>query len=137
METGLRDAQFIGSDSRSNFKNVLAKRSDLAKFAGGRIKKAASGLVTYEAGLVLGYASSGADAGRWKPYSALNSDGSEVAKAILAESVTVDSLDNGTEISMLVGGIVYEDLLIGLDAGAKSSLGARSYVEHGANLLDF
>lgn len=132
---------FIGTDSRANFKQVIAKRSDLAKFSGGRIAfsaVSAGTFVTTVAGTVLGYATSGADSGKYKPYASGNTDGSQVAVGILAEDVVTDSLGNGSEISVLRGKgmTLFQDMLIGLDSGAKTNLGAVSYVEHGVNLLD-
>ena len=139
MSQELRDALFIPQDHRTNFKNIVAKRSDLLKFGRGRIKYAGAGLtVNYEAGTVLGYATTGADAGFWKPYLSSNTDGSQVAAAILAESAyDVDQYGNGSEIVFLIGGEVFQSLLIGLDSGAISNLGAKSYVEGGAQILSF
>lgn len=134
----LRDALFISSDSRANFKNVIAKRSDLAKFNGGRLKtSAATTTVTWEAGTVLGLATSGADSGYLKAYSNASTDGSEVAVGILAEQAVVDDAGNGSECVYLIGAIVFADLLIGYDAAAKTDLAAKEYVEHGTNLVSF
>jgi len=131
-----RDSLFIPQDSRENFKNVIAKRSDLLRFAGGRIVKAGAGLtVTYEAGLVLGYATSGADAGFYKPYSNAATDGSQTAVGVLAESAITDDAGNGSEISIIKSGELYQDLLIGLDGPAIVDLNAKASVEHGSNLL--
>jgi len=134
----LRDALFIGSDYRDNFKQVIAKRPDLVQFASGRMKPAASGtLVTYEAGLVLGYASTGADAGFLKAYASGNSDGSQVPVGVLAEQVLTDSSGNGSEAVIIKAGTLFKDLLIGLDSGAISALYGQSYIEHGTNLFQF
>jgi len=131
-----RDALFIPSDYRQNFKNVIAKRSDLAVYAGGRMKPAGAGLtVTYEAGLVLGLAATGGDAGFYKPYNSANTDGSQVAVAVLADQVVTDEFGNGSEAVFIKSGILLKDLLIGLDAGAITNLGGKSSVEHGTNLL--
>lgn len=131
----LRDALFIPSDSRENFKQIIAKRSDLAQFDGGRIKPAGSGTVTYEAGLVLGLAATGGDAGYYKPYVSSNTDGSQVAVGVLAEQAVVDTSDNGGEIAILKEAILYKDLLIGYDSTAKSNMNATESVEHGVNLV--
>lgn len=135
----LRDSLFIASDNRENFKQIIAKRPDLTQFDGGRMKPAGAGLtVTYNAGLVLGYANSGADSGYYKPYNNSNSDGSEVAVGVLAEEVLVDEFDNGGECSIIKGGaVLFEDLLIGLDSAAKVDLKSNSSVEHGVNLIRF
>jgi hypothetical protein len=132
----LRDALFIPSDNRANFKNVIAKRSDLVQFDSGRIKPAGAGLtVLYRAGLVLGLASSGADDGYYKTYNDSNSDGSEVAVGVLAEDAIVDEFDNGGKILVIKEGILFEDLLIGLDAAAKVDMAAKSSVEDAVNLI--
>lgn len=132
----LRDALFIGSDSRANFKNVIAKRSDLKKSDGGRLGPSQNG-ATLEAGTVLGLAATGGDAGFYKPYNDSNTDGSQTAVGVLEESTQVDAAGNGSEIAIIRGGILFKDLLIGLDAAAIADLKALSYVEHGTNLLSF
>jgi len=133
-----RDAIFIGQDTRTDFKQIIAKRSDLAKYARGRLVKPATGDQVYYAGQVLGQISSaGPNQYRWAPYNPAATDGSQVAKAILSGSVDVDSSDNGSETVFLTGGCaVYQDRLIGLDAAAIAALGGISYVENGANILE-
>lgn len=136
MSQELRDALFIPADQRSNFKNVIAKRSDLARFDAGRMKSAAAGtIVTYEAGLVVGLAASGPDAGKLKPYDDTATDGSQTAVGVLAERCVVDSAGNGSECVVLKAGVLFRDLLIGLDAGAIADLKGAASVEHGVNLL--
>ena len=130
-----RDALFIPSDSRSNFKSVIAKRSDLIRFDGGRIKPAASGTVTYNAGLVLGFANSGADAGYYKPYAAANTDGSQTAVGVLAADTIVDTADNGGEIQIIKEGDLLNDFLIGLDSTAITQMNGKVRAEHGVNLI--
>lgn len=138
MSEGYSDSVFIKEDSRSNFKDVVAKRPDLLKKDGGRIKFAGAGLVVeYKAGLVLGYATSGADSGKYKPYNDANTDGSQVAVGLLESTTQVDDAGNGSEIAIMRGGIFFEDMLIGLDANGKADLGAKSFVEHGVNLISF
>jgi hypothetical protein len=130
-----RDASFIGTDSRSNFKQIIAKRSDLARFDGARMVPAGAGaVVTYPAGLVLGKVTS---SGLLKAYNDANSDGSQVAVGILSEEVQTDEFGNDSEAVVLKAAVVYEDLLIGLDAAAKVDLKASSSVEHGSNLMSF
>lgn len=137
MTQEVRDALFIASDYRANFKNVEAKRPDQSVVMGGRIKAAVTPgtLVVYQAGLVLGYATSGSDAGLWKPYAVGNSDGSQVAKGVLKEYAIVDSSGNGSEIVIFTKAILFNDLLIGLDSGAVTNLNGHLVVEHGVNLL--
>lgn len=134
----VRDALFIPADSRTNFKQVIAKRSDLAKFAGGRMKPAGAGLtVTYEAGLVVGLATSGGDSGFYKAYASGNTDGSQNPVGVLSEQVTTDEFGNGSKAVVIHGGELFKDYLIGLDAGAITALGAKTIVEDGVNILSF
>ncbi len=129
-----RDSLFIPADNRENFKNVIAKRSGLVQFAGGR--SGASTFGTYmRAGLVLGYAASGGDAGHYKPYAVGNTDGSQVAVGVLAEDANVDAAGNGSELSIIKEGVLFQDLLIGLDSGAITNLAGKPFVEHGVNLI--
>lgn len=130
----LRDALFIPSDNRENFKQIIAKRSDLVQFDGARSAPSTFGSYLY-AGLVLGLASSGGDAGFYKAYNSSNSDGSQVAVGILSEDANVDAAGNGSEIAIIKEGTLFQDLLIGLDSTAKTNLGAHSFVEHGTNLV--
>lgn len=135
----VRDAQFIASDNRENFKQIIAKRSDLVKFKRGRLAPSLKG-TTQQAGLVLGYATSGADSGFYKAYNDANTDGSQTAVGVLSESQVVESTPasgpgDGSEIAVIYEGDLFEDLLIGLDAAGKVDLGAHSYVEGGVNLI--
>lgn len=132
----LRDAMFIKEDNRANFKQVIAKRSDLARFSKGRMAKAGVGLtVTYPAGLVLGLASSGADSGRYKAYSNAAVDGSEVAVGVLSEEVTTDEFDNGSLAVIIKEAELFQDALVGLDAAGEADLSAKKYVEAGVNII--
>lgn len=138
MSEGYSDSVFIKEDSRSNFKDVVAKRPDLLKRDGGRIKYAGAGLVVeYKAGLALGYATSGADSGKYKPYNDSNTDGSQTCVGFLEQTTQVDDAGNGSEIVIMRGGLLLEAMLIGLDANGKADLGAKSFVEHGVNILSF
>jgi len=130
----LRDALFIGTDYRDNFKQVIAKRSDLVQFDGGRLAPSTFGTVL-QAGTVLGYAATGGDAGFWKPYNSANTDGSQVALGVLSEYASPDASGNGSEIAIIKDGILFKDLLIGLDSGAISALHGSVSVEHGVNLI--
>jgi hypothetical protein len=132
----LRDSLFIAQDQRSDFKQVIAKRSDLVQFSGARMKKAAAGtVVIYQAGTVVGYATSGADAGFYKVYNSANTDGSQVASGVLSEKVVTDEFGNGSEAAIIKVGTLFQDLLIGLDAAAITALGGKPFVEHGANII--
>jgi Bacteriophage lambda head decoration protein D len=133
MSQELRDALFIASDFQANFKQIIAKRSDLVKFARGRMVTPGAETIYY-AGTVLGQVTS---SGQFKPYVSSATDGSQVAVGILSEYADVDTAGNGGEIAVIVGGALYKDRLIGLDSTAITALAARSYVESGNNILDF
>jgi hypothetical protein len=139
VQPELRDSLFISADDRSNFKQIIAKRSDLVQFSGGRLAPSMTPGY-YNAGLVLGYATSGADAGFYKTYNSANSDGSQVAVAILSEDANVQgtssTVGNGSEVVVIrATANLFKDLLIGLDSNAITNLGAKSFVEHGVNIL--
>lgn len=129
----LKDALFIGSDQRSNFKDVIAKRSDLVQFARGRMVTPGSD-TTYEAGTVLGQVTA---TKLLKPYNALNSDGSEVPVGVLSESVLVSATSgDGGEVSYIRKGTLFYDMLIAPTSAWVATYGAKQYVEGGANLVD-
>lgn len=137
MDQEGRDSLFIGTDSRSNFKQIIAKRSDLTKFAGGRMQYASSGIQTYNAGTLVGYASSGTYAGLYRPYLSTNTDGSQVPVGFLSDDVVTDTSGNGSEASIITGGALFQSLLIGVDSNATTLLNARVTVEHGQNIYNF
>jgi len=138
VQPELRDSLFIATDDRSNFKQIIAKRSDLVRYAGGRL---APSMVPgyYYAGLVLGYANSGGDAGYYKAYNSGNTDGSQVAVGVLSEDANVvtgyGSVGDGSEIVIIKEGDLLQGLLIGLDSTAISNMSGKSYVEHGVQIL--
>ena len=142
VQPELRDALFNPSDNRENFKQIIAKRSDLVQFDRGRLGPSQIGSYLY-AGTVLGLASTGGDAGYYKPYNSANTDGSQTAVAVLSEDANVTTpvgslagpTGDGSEIVMIREGTLFKDLLIGLDAGAITSLGGHSFVENGQNLI--
>jgi len=128
-----RDALFIASDYRANFKNVIAKRSDLAQFDGGRLDASQYGQ-TLQAGTVMGIITA---SGLYKPYLSSASDGSQIPVGVLADYADPSAAGDGSEIVVIKSGILLKDLLVGYDANAKSVLGAKESVEHGVNLVRF
>lgn len=139
VQPELRDSLFIPTDDRSNFKQIIAKRSDLVRYAGGRL---APSMVPgyYYAGLVLGYANSGGDSGFYKAYNSANSDGSQVAVGVLSEDANVASpasgtIGDGSEVVIIKEGDLLQSLLIGLDSTAITNMSGKSYVEHGTTIL--
>ena len=130
-----RDAEYKKGKLHT-FKDVIAKRSDLVEFSKGRMPAAPAGTtVVHNAGLVLGFANSGADAGLYKPYAAGNSDGSEVAVGVLAYGVEIDDEGCDSAVSVIKDGTLFKDMLIGLDAAAETALNATSHVDDGENLI--
>lgn len=83
----------------------------------------ASGAGVLDVGTVLGKITSG---GKYKAYASGNSDGSQTAVGILTERVDATSADV-TGIGMWVMGFFVEANLTGLDSGAKTNLGSKSY----------
>lgn len=134
MQPEYRDSLFIATDNRENFKQIIAKRSDLVQFDGARLAPSLYGTYQY-AGLVLGLATSGGDSGFWKAYNSSNSDGSQVARGVLSEDANVDASGNGSEISIIKEATLFQSLLIGLDSTAITNLGGHSFVEHGNTLI--
>jgi hypothetical protein len=131
-----KDSLFIAQDSRSNFKAIIAKRPDLTKFNAGRF--APSLVNTYQyAGLCIGFAATGGDAGFFKAYNSASTDGSQVPVGFLAEDAGIDASGNGSQISWISGGQLLQAALIGVDAGAITALKAKSYTENGVQILDF
>src|ERR1700687_914645 len=108
-----RDAGFIYQDTRANFKDIIAKRSDLVQFDSGRLGTPGS-TTLYYAGLVLGIVTA---SGLFTAYNSSNSDGSQVAVAVLADDTIADSTGYGTEIRVIRVGTLFQSLLIGLDSG--------------------
>jgi len=131
-----KDSLFIPQDSRSNFKQIIAKRPDLVKFNGGRLGPSQDSQIVH-AGTVLGFASSGGDAGFYKPYLSTATDGSQVAVGVLSEYAAPDASGNGSEIVWISGGELLQAMLVGLDSGAISALGGRSFTEQGVQIFSF
>jgi hypothetical protein len=139
MQPEYKDALFIPQDYRANFKQIIAKRSDAVGFAGGRMAPSLAGQSFY-AGQVVGYASTGGDAGYYKPYLSTATDGSQVAVGVIAESMSIDAAGNGSKVTLIVAtgaGALFKSRLVGYDAAAKTALGAKEYVEGGETLVIF
>jgi len=84
--------------------------------------KLKSGIGALAIGTLLGRITA---SGLYKAYSASNTDGSEVAVAILGEAITVGS--NDTDSFAYIDGWFTESALTGVDTKAKAQLGAKSY----------
>jgi hypothetical protein len=76
-----------------------------------------------DVGTILGLVT---ESNHYAPYNNSNTDGSEVARVILAEPV--DPSTGTQNVSAYVEGIFYKDRLIGLDAEAITDLKAREPV---------
>lgn len=131
----VRSASFTQNVFGTDFKNIIAKRPELVLRNAGRLVSASAGQVnTFEAGTVLGVVTA---SGLYAPYASGNTDGSQNAAALLLHSASVDQYGNGSDIAVAHGGEFWKDLLIGLDAGAITALGAKTIVENGLNILKF
>ena len=138
VQPEVNDALFIASDNRENFKNVIAKRSDLVKFKSGRLAPSLAGTYQY-AGLVLGLASSGDDSGYYKAYDKDNSDGSQTPVGVLKDDANVQAAGSGpgagSLVSIIYEGDLFKDLLIGLDSDAITAMNGKQYPENGNNII--
>jgi len=76
-----------------------------------------------DVGTVLGMVTA---SNQFIPYKSSNTDGSQLAKVILAESVDPSTLPQ--TVKVYAEGIFYKDRLIGLDTGAITNLNAREPV---------
>jgi hypothetical protein len=140
-----KDALFLPQDNRENFKQIIAKRSDLVRFARGRLGPSQIGSYLV-AGTVLGFATSGGDSGYLKPYVSSATDGSQVAVGVLSEDANVQAPPSGltpaagpagygSEVAYIRGGDLFQALLIGLDSNAITNLKGSSYLEGGNQIL--
>lgn len=140
-DSELLDAGFNPSTNRTNLKQVIAKRGDLLRYDGGRMAPSVSGY--FYAGQVVGFATTGGDAGFYKPYNPANSDGSQNAVGILKLDANIQPVvapsvaGYGSEVAIIKGGDVFSDMLIGLDSAAIISMNGKLRVEHGSNILHF
>lgn len=130
------DAKVNNQIFRKDYKPIIAKNRHLASLVPARLKP--FGTDQYFAGTVL--AKNSVD-GLFYPYANGGASGLGTAVAILME--TIDDPASGSQATTLVGrglvsGELLQDNLIGLDAAAKTSLGARSYqASDGVNILKF
>lgn len=133
-----KDGSFNANVFRANFKNVIAKRSDLVELSGQRMVAPAPGgggalvEVTNYAGTVVGQVTASK---LLVPYNAANVDGSQVPIGVLRDDVTMDSDNDGSSCVVITGGTLFQDLLIGLDNNAIGLLGGRKLSEGGQNLI--
>lgn len=133
---GDRDANFKASDFRGNFKQIIAKRSDLKQTQSIRLVAADAGeTLTYQAGTLLAKVTS---SGLYTAYDdASETAGVNVAVGILEATTEVDENSNGSLAVMLRHATVFKDLLVGYDAAGLVDLAGKVYVENGVNLLEF
>lgn len=128
-----RDALFIGSDQRSNFKDVIAKRPDLVQYSRGRMVTPGAD-TSYEAGQVLGQVTATKKLKPWNPAAV---DGSEVPVGVLSDKASVDAVTgDGGEVVYIRKGTLYFDKIISVDATWVAAYGAKQYSEGGVNLVD-
>lgn len=125
------DANVNNQLFRKDYPQIIAKNRHLASLSGVRLKGVAA---DYQAGTVLGKNSVD---GLFYAYNTGSASGLNTAVCVLMETIA----DNG-ESTLLGRGIfsgeLLQDNLTGLDAGAKTNLGARSYqASDGVNILKF
>lgn len=126
MRNGL-DAQFSGEAFRKNHPMIIASNRHLASIQSVRLAEG-----NYLAGQVISYDS--AD-GLYKKYSEVS--GTKTADAVLFTDVQSASGTTSLERGIF-SGEVYEDLLIDLNAQAKTDLGAKTIVNaEGLTILKF
>jgi hypothetical protein len=125
------DANINNSLTRKDYPQIIAKNRHLASLTGARLKGVAA---DYAAGTVL--AKNSVDS-LFYAYDNNASSGLNTAVGVLMETIT----DNGEATlvgRMLVSGELLKDNLTGLDSGAITDLGARSYTgSDGVNILKF
>lgn len=148
MAFAINDAGYIGNVSENSFKEVLAQRFDLAVINSGRMFPPAAD-TGYYAGTVMCMYTSGANAGLFIPYDSSNSsatDGSQTPVGVLLRDSYVLANGYGTEVSVIVKGIVYSDLCIafaagvaatGMPAAVITALGGKKMIVHGQNEVSF
>lgn len=126
------DARVNNQVTRNDFAIILACNRHLATLLPVRLVYTGA---DYVAGLVLGRVTA---TGYYKAYNDSNSDGSQVAAAVLFEDVKLTDISlsspsgaaSGTAIARgIFGGEVFTDKLTGLDAAAKVDLGAREIID--------
>lgn len=129
---------FNQSIFRHDSPNILAKNPQRANIDGIALAYDSGG---YVAGQVLARNST---SGLYQKYVSSGPSGTGTAACVLLDNLrgdytTAASGDVGTQaVRGVFGGEVFKDNLTGLDSGAITNLGARSYVDfNGSNILTF
>lgn len=128
------DAKVNNEIKRNDFAIIIALNRHLADLQPVRLKNVGA---AYQAGLVLGRITA---SGLYAAYNDSNSDGTQVAAAVLMEDVALeDQTASGNPVARgIFAGYVFQDKLTGLDAAAKVDLGARTIIDaSGVNILKF
>lgn len=104
-----------GATTSQEFKEVLLSTDLQAKLPGGVLLASGNGVIAK--GTVLGKITA---SGKYKPYAAANSDGSQTAVCILDNDQDTTGGDVGA--SAWIAGIFNSAKLTGLDSAAKTAL---------------
>jgi hypothetical protein len=130
-----QDAKFSGQIFRKDFPMIIAQNRHLASIVPARIAYQSSG---YKAGTVLALNSV---SNQFAPYDDTASSGLNTAVGVLFKPVEVEDFPSATGSQMarmIIGGELYEDKLVGLDAAAKVDLKSRTVTDtSGTKILKF
>lgn len=121
------DPRFKSEVFRKDHPIIIAQNRQLASIVPVRLAYNASG---YKAGRVLGRNSTSL---MFQNYDDAASSGLNTAVGVLFEDVDVTEFDGGSTGSctarMVVGGELFKDKLLGLDAAAETDLKARTIID--------
>jgi Bacteriophage lambda head decoration protein D len=128
------DARINNELTRNDYPIIIAMQRHLATILPVRLVNTGA---DYKAGTVVGRVTA---TGLYKAYNDSNSDGSEVAKAILFEDVVATDVPASTNAVArgIFSGYVFKDKLVGLDAAAIGDLQAKTVTDaSGVDILKF
>lgn len=126
------DANVNNQIFRKDYPVIIAKNRHLASLAPVRLVSTGS---DYQAGTVLAKNST---SGLFQAYANGGASGTGTAVCVLMETITDDPVNGSMVGRGIFAGELYKDNLVGLDSGAITNLGAKSYqASDGVNILKF
>lgn len=129
------DSRFNGQIFRKDHPIIIAQDRQLASIIGARLAYNASG---YSAGVVV---ARNTTSGLYEKYDNGASSGLNTAAGVLLEGHPADDFESATGSTtarVCVGGVLYKNLLSGLDSAAEVDLGAKTIIgADGVSLLKF